>query len=42
MRIFQECLVRQVRTKERITDGMLLNAIADAERGLIDADLGGD
>ena len=41
MRVFKTKWFRRFAGRERITDAMLCEAVARAERGLIDADLGG-
>ncbi len=41
MRVFKNKAFARFARKARITDGVLCAAVADASRGLIDADLGG-
>ena len=41
MRVFKNNWFRKFAAKETMTDAMLCDAIARAQRGLIDADLGG-
>ena len=42
VRIFKSRWFQRFARKERISDAALRNAVARAERGQIDADLGGD
>jgi hypothetical protein len=41
MQIFKNRWFARFAKREKISDGILLKAIGDAERGMIDADLGG-
>ncbi len=41
MRIFKNAWFQRFARKERITDDVLIEAVMQAEKGLIDADLGG-
>ncbi len=41
MRIFKNAWFQRFARKERLTDEMLVEAVTQAEKGLIDADLGG-
>lgn len=41
MRVFRTRTVTRFLKRERISDTRLIEAVADAERGLVDADLGG-
>ncbi len=41
MRIFKNAWFQRFARKERITDDVLIDAVMQAEKGLIDADLGG-
>ena len=41
MRVFKNAWFQKFARKEKITDAMLCEAVAKAERGLVDADLGG-
>jgi len=41
LRVFKNTWFRRFARKESITDAMLCEAVRRAERGLIDADLGG-
>lgn len=42
MRIFENAWFRRFARRERISDKALKDAVANAEKGMIDADLGGD
>lgn len=41
MRIFKNAWFQRFARKERLTDEVLIDAVRQAEKGLIDADLGG-